>query len=266
MQNENLKNLYKAGLGFLIILSLFFVLKVLTEWKNYRASTMPMNSITVNGHGEILAVPDTASISFSVESSKSTQQASSNDINAKMAKILEFLKSSGIEEKDIKTQNYSSNPKYSASMPCPVYYPADGASTGFYPPCLPTESKIIGYTVSQNVTVKVRKVDDASKIIDGINKIGVMNMSGPNLAIDDEEVLKAQARKKAIEDAKTKAKALSQDLGVKLVRISSFYENSYNPYYEKAMYGDSMGSSVPSQIPKGEQTITADVSITYEIR
>ena len=137
------------------------------------------------------------------------------------------------------------------------------------PPCRQGESKIIGYTVSQSVNVKIRKIDDAGKIIDGINKIGVTNMSGPNLAIDNEDGLKAEARKKAIADAKAKAKVLAKDLDVDLGKIASFSESGNYPiYYAKAtMSLDSAnGAPAPAIIPKGENTISSDVTITYEIR
>jgi len=264
MQDENLKNLYRAGLGFLVILSLFFVVKLLTEWRSYgMMGSSGANTITLSGHGEVQAVPDIATVYFTVESSKATQAESSTEVNTKMGKILEFLKTSGVEEKDIKTEGYTSYPKYSNPTPCPVYY-----DTMIYPPCRAGESKITGYTVSESVTVKVRKVDDASKIIDGINKIGVTNMSGPNFTIDDEDALKAEARKKAIDDAREKAKALAKDLGVRLGRISSFSEGGGyggSMYYAKEMSLDSAGCA-PAQLPKGENTISSDVTITYEIR
>ena len=264
MQNENLKNLFRAGLAFLVILSFFFVVKLLSEFKSYRMmGSSAANVITLSGHGEVQAVPDIASIYFSVESSKATQNASSDEVNVKMGRILELLKTSGIEEKDIKTDNYNSYPKYSYPEPCPIYI---NETT---PPCRTGESKIIGYTVSQSVTMKVRKVDDASKVFDGINKIGVMNMSGPNFTVDDEDGLKAEARKKAIDDARKKAEVLAKDLGVRLGRISNFSENgNYFPmYYGKAeMMAADSATPAPSQIPKGENTITSDVTITYEIR
>jgi uncharacterized protein len=266
MPNEYVKNLYRAGLAFMVILSLFFVVKLFSEWRSYgMMGSSEANTITLSGHGEVQAVPDIAGIYFTVESSKATQAAASEEVNTKMAKVLELLKTSGIEEKDIKTEGYNSYPKYSNPEICPMYYD----QRAIMPPCRSGESKITGYTVSQSVNVKVRKVDDASKVFDGINKIGVMNMSGPNLTIDDEDALKAEARKKAIEDAKTKAEALADDLGVRLGRIASFSEGGGygGVYYAKAeMMSSDAGAPAPSIIPKGENTISSDVTITYEIR
>lgn len=262
IKEEYKKNLYGASTMLLLVLTLFVGIKFVSEIRNYNVKDGVSNTITLTGHGEVQAVPDIATVYFTVESSKATQKESSDEVNTKTKSILDFLKTVDVAEKDIKTDNYSSYPKYSNPTPCPMYY-YEGM-----PPCR-TESKIVGYTVSQSITVKVRKVDDASKVIDGINKIGVTNMSGPTLAIDNEDGLKAEARKKAIDDAKTKAEALARDLGVRLGRIASFSEsgNNYPMMYKGvAMMESSADASVPSNIPKGENTISSDVTIVYEIR
>jgi uncharacterized protein YggE len=263
---ESSRKFYKTLVILGIILSLYFAVKFLSEVRSYNMmGSSGANTITLTGHGEVQAVPDIATINFSIESSETTQAIASEKVNTKTKNVLEFLNSSGIAEKDIKTDNYSSYPKYSNPDPCPIYYQG-----GIMPPCRVGESKIIGYTVSQGITVKIRKVDDAPKIIDGINKIGVTNMYGPNLAIDDEDALKAIARKEAIDDAREKAKVLAKDLGVRLGRITSFNESADYPYpimYNKAMSADAGAmESAPAQIPKGENTISSDVTITYEIR
>jgi len=265
MQDEYIKNLYRVALAFLVILSLFFVVKLLAEWKSFgMMGSSEANTITLSGHGEVTAVPDIASVYFIVESSKATQVASSDEVNTKTKTIVDFLKSSGVADNDIKTEGYNSYPKYSNPTPCPLYI----TQGGMMPPCRESESTIVGYVVSQNVSVKIRKVDDASKIIDGINKIGVTNMSGPNLAIDHEDGLKAQARKQAIADAKSKAESLANDLGVSLGRVANFSESGNYPmmYAGKTMMADSASVPVPTQIPIGENTITSDVTVTYEIK
>src|SRR3990167_6240311 len=166
MQAEYIKNLYRASLVFIVILSLFFAVKLLAEFRAYgMMGSSEANTITLSGHGEVEAVPDIASVYFTIESSKATQSASSDEVNTKTKKILDFLKSSGAEERDIKTENYSSYPKYSNPEPC---YQSSNFSEIM--PCRPVESKIVGYTVSQSISVKIRKVDDSSKIIDGDRK------------------------------------------------------------------------------------------------
>ncbi len=259
--NKRFIKICTAFIAILCVCAVVVLFKIVSN--DDLGANIPPNTISFSGHGEVQAVPDIATIYFTVEASKGTQGEASDEVNTKTKKILDFIKSSGVAERDIKTEGYNSYPKYSNPEVCPMYY-----GQGIMPPCRVGESKIIGYTVSQSITVKVRKVDDASKVIDGINKIGVTNMSGPNLTIDNEDTLKAEARQKAIDDAKAKAKELASQLGVHLEKISNFSEGGNYPImYGKAeaMSADSV-APVPSQIPKGENTISSDVTITYEIR
>ena len=252
-----------------IFIGLLCLLAVAGIYGSIHGSSRGNNNVTQNviafaGHGEVKAVPDIASVYFTIEASDSTQVAASNTVNTKEKSILDFLKSSNIVEQDIKTEGYSSYPKYSNPTPCPIYY-----GTGSITPCTQAESKIIGYTVSESVTATIRKVDDASKIIDGVNKIGVTNMSGPNFSIDNEDSLKTQARKIAIDDAKARAKELANQLGVSLGNITSFSESGNYPgpiMYAKALSASSAATPAPAQLPTGQSTISSDVTITYEIK
>ncbi len=249
----------------LIILCVYF--GVLTAKSMDNGPKDVQNTITVTGHGEVTAVPDLATIYFTVESSKDTQKAAGEEVNGKVKNILAFLKDNDIADKDIKTDAYNSYPKYSQQRPCPVYYgaPVDVA------PCEVGESKIIGYTVSQSITVKIRKIDDSlSTVIDGINKFGVTNMNGPSMTIDKQDDLKVEARKKAIDEAKKKAKVLAKDLGVRLGDVTSFSENGggYPMYFAKSevMMDSAAGSAPTPELPKGENTISSDITIVYEIK
>lgn len=220
-------------------------------------------SISVNGEGEVLARPDVATFSFSVTAKENTasvaQQKSAEATNA----IMEYLKGKGIEDRDIKTQYYNLNPRYE--------YPDTRCTEWSCPPV--GEPKLIGYEVTQSIEVKVRTIDDAGMLIAGVGELGATNVSGLTFTIDDEETLRGQAREAAIEDAKEKMQKLESELGVKVVRIVSFYEegNDYYPYYGYGM-GGAMAESASydamksAPIPTGENTITSRVSITYEVR
>jgi len=95
------------------------------------------------------------------------------------------------------------------------------------------------------------------------------DLNGPNFAIDNEDSLKDSARKLAIDEAKLKAKNLAKDLGIRLGKITSFSENGNYPVpmYAKTMTSDTaVGASAPAQLPVGENIISSDVTITYEIK
>src|SRR3989338_8607812 len=248
MPNEYIKNLYRAGLGFIIIISLFFAVKLVSEWKSYRMSG-GYNSITLSGHGEISAVPDIANVYFTIRKDGKTVKEAQEAVAKVEKNSLDFLKANGIAEKDIKTTNVSFNPKYEYKYDNQIMIPC---SEWGCPP-RPGKNVISGYEAYESITVKVRNTDDVGKIMQGLGGLGVSDLSGPNFSIDDEDALKAQARKEAINDAKEKAESLAKDLGVRLGRISNFSENGNYPImYGKAMM-DSVVSSAPAPavIPKG---------------
>ncbi len=222
---------------------------------------MPV-SISVTGNGEVVAIPDIATFSFTVAAKETTATAAQTKSTEVLNKILGYLKEKGVEEKDIKTEYYNLSPRYE--------YGDTRCTEWGCPP--QTEPTIIGYEVSQSVTVKVRKTDDAGMLISGVGEFGAQNVSSVSFTIDDDEKLKAEAKSKAIADAKTKAEKLAQDLGVRIVRMSGYWENedSY-PYYGYGMGGGEMmeasydmKSSAP--LPMGENTITAQVNVTYEVK
>ena len=228
------------------------------------AGINPSNTIQITGKGEVFAAPDIANISFSVTKEAKTVKDAQAQVSVLVDKTLIFLKDSNIAERDIKTEGYSSYPKYDYKYDNDVYC---GAYTC---PPRPTNPVIIGYEVSQNISLKIRKIDDVGKILEGLGKIGMTNMQGPDFSIDNEDKIRDEARQKAIKDAKEKAETLARDLGIRLVRIVSFNESGDFPiYYAKAelMSADSGGAAAPSpELPIGENKIISNVTITYEIR
>ncbi len=268
--NDYMKNLYRAVLVFLVILSLFFVVKVLSEFRDYKNADRGFNSITLSGHGEVSAVPDIANVTFNIQKEAKTVKEAQEAVALVEKSALETLTTNKVADKDIKALNASFNPKYEYQQKlCPKVVGPDGVVTPSYY-CGGGKQVLVGYEAYESVSVKVRDVDTVGKIMQDLGALGVTDLSGPNFAIDDENVLQAEARKKAIDDAQTKAKALAKDLGVSLGKIMSYSDSgSYPmPMYERAgmMAFDSAKVSAPAQLPKGENTISSDVSITYEIR
>jgi uncharacterized protein YggE len=258
-------NLLKMGGLVGILLCVYLGTQIIAQIKGFNyigGGATAASTMSFDGKGEVTAAPDLATVSFSiVETSKVVKDAQAK-VTTKEAAVLAFLDKSGIAKKDIKTESYSSYPKYDYGTPC--YYYNNGI------PCRQESPTITGYEVSENISVKVRDLTQAGDIVKGIGAVGVSNMSGPNFTIEKEDALKAQARKMAIDDAKAKAESLAKDLGVKLVRIVNFSENGNYPImYGKTMSMDA-GVSAPAapspQLPTGENKITSNVTITYEIR
>ncbi len=211
-------------------------------------------SIPVTGKGEVLAVPNIASFTYSVvESGKDVAEAQDKATKKNNA-IIDYMKSKEVEAKDIKTSSYSAYPKYE-------YNPTSG------------KQNLVGYEVNMSVTVKVRKTENAGEILSQVGTWGVSYVSGLDFTLDDIDELKRQARDLAIEDAREQAREIAKKLGVRLGDLVSYYEME-DPYYPAPMYDSYYGmeksavaqSAVAPQIEAGEQKITSRVSISFELK
>src|SRR3989338_9684199 len=274
MKNNNeSNNCHFCGHGFgkfiIAVLGLFLIffiaVKIAKDIKAYdyigRDVSSP-NTISVSGKGEIVAKADIATFTFNVlEESPDVSDAQSRAAK-KINDIIQFLKNNGIEEKDIKTINYNIYPRYD--------YIKLPEKSQIIPP-VRDNRVLIGYEVNQGIEVKVRKIDSAGTVLSGVGNLGASNVSGLNFSIDEEDKLRKEARDLAIEDARENGKILARSLGVKVVRIINFSESGYFPIYREKfgaadMYMSVGGASSVPEIPTGENKITSQVNIVYEIR
>jgi uncharacterized protein len=262
LTTDEIKKVLRYSLILIFLLSLFLAVKTLAEFKALKhigSDTPPQNVITVKGKGEVFAVPDVAEFSFTVREEGGSVKVAQDKASEKLNEAVNFLKASDVEERDYKTTAYHINPKYEYQTgPCLIG------------PCPPGRQVIVGYQVSQTITAKVRNTDKVGEIVQGIGDIRVTHLSDFRLTIDDEESLKAEARKLAIEDAKNKAKILSDDLDVKMVRLVTFSESEPFRGLEYGFGGDTLSlpaklESAP-EIPVGENRIVSEVFLTYEIK
>lgn len=264
MNNQSFLSLwYVQALLALILVALLTSLFAYTKLtlREAKYGQYGMTSITVRGEGEVMARPDIGAFSFSVTAEAADAASAQNDSAEKTNAILGYLEEAGVEEKDVKTSGYSLNPKYK--------YETSVCSPNMY--CPPGEPVIDGYTVTQTVEVKVRDLDKAGDLISGTGERGATNISGLSFTVDDTSNLKADAREAAIADAKEKAAVLADELGVRLIRIMSYYEEEGYPM-PYAYGGDAMMSArseaavVAPSFPTGESETKSVVSITFEVR
>lgn len=233
---------------FIFMLTVFVAVKTVIEVKSLKRAGSQVNTINISGEGKVFAKPDIGQVSLSVVESAKTVDAAQSAATKAMNDVVKFLQSSGVAEKDIKTTEYSINPLYD--------YP-DGRRVDR------------GYEVRQGLTVKIRTLEDAGKIVSGAAERGANQIGGISFTTEDPTLLKEEARRKAIEDARAKAKVLARDLGIRLGDVVSFNESGggYPIFYGKAM-GIGMGGdevSVP-EIAPGENEIIVNVTVSFEIR
>lgn len=197
--------------------------------------------------------PDVAILSVGVETEAKTVAEAQDMADTAMADVLQALKDSGIADNDIQTQYFSIYPVRNYVM-----------ETG--------EQNLTGYRVSNTLTVKIRKVKDAGKIIDAVttavgNYIIINNIS---FTVEDPTDYQKEAREKALDNAKVKAQEIADKAGLTLGEPTFINEtSSFSPYYSSQVMAIPapviMGGGATS-ISAGETEITIYIQVAYDIK
>lgn len=242
----------------------------------YGKSIQPSSfrSFSAAGEGKIVAIPDVAVFTFSVVSEGDKDVAALQTKNTdKVNKAIEFVKSNGVDAKDIKTQGYDLSPRYQNST-CREVSAINLSATAGAPVskvCPPAE--IVGYTITQTIQVKARDFTKVGDILSGVVSRGVNDVSQLAFQIDDPSAVQEQAREQAIQKAKDRAKKIASAAGFKLGRLLSVDEG-YTPYrvYNSKTDSSAGGAMALENAPApaltvepGSQEVSVDVTLRYEI-
>lgn len=202
--------------------------------------------IWVSGEGKVTVVPDVAILNVGVESQALTVTEAQQKAADAMTAVMDELERQGVAEKDITTQNFSIQPV--------TRWKDD-------------EQILEGYRVTNMVTVKIRDVDNAGTVIDAVVQAGgdLIRVNGISFTVDDPTLYYAEAREKAMVDAKAKAQQLANVAGIKLGDPTYITESgAYTPY--RYDYAESMAvPAATTPISAGEIEITLAVQVAYSI-
>lgn len=211
------------------------------------AGVTNMRQVTVVGTGEISGTPDTARVEIGVEVTAATTSEAISQNNAQVAAVINKLKELGIADADIQTSNFNMYANYDENG-----------------------REIVGYNVSNMVSVTIRNLEQAGTLLDQVVQVGANRIYGVTFSVDDPTALIAQSRDRAIENARAKAEQMAQLSGASLGEVLVITENLGSepipmPYGKGGgMPAAEQAASVPVQA--GEQSFMANVQVTYELR
>lgn len=207
-------------------------------------------TITLSGHGETKIAPDMAFVTSGVMSQAATAAEALAANTQTMNGLFAALKAAGIAETDIQTSNFSVQPRYDFG-------------NGTSPP------KLIGYEVSNSVTVTVRKLADLGPLLDRLVSAGSNQIQRIGFDVAKPDAALDAARELAAADATRKAKVYAAAMGVDLGKVLSISEGAgQRPQPPLLRAGPMMAdaASAPVPVAAGEQSLSADVTVTWEIR
>src|SRR3989338_3470101 len=242
---RELKTSLLTAFGILLVFFLYTKLAGPIPFSVNSIQTTKTNLFSVSGAGKATGIPDTAQISVGVTKTASTVNTAKDSVNSSANKIIDDLKKLGIPDKDIETTNYSINPNYDYAL---------GKQT------------INGYTVTQTLEINIAPIDVANKAVDTATADGANLVGGINFTFNDKtkKDLENKARTEAVKMAKEKAGSLAKATGIRLGRIVDVQESgNFEPRPIMMAQGLELKSE-DTQLQPGENSITIDITLSYE--
>ncbi len=218
-------------------------------------------TVSVSGHGQVNVPPDTASVTIGIDVIQPTLAEAQEQATTQATAVIEALKGAGIADEDIQTAYFSVTilRDYDAAA-------AVGATPGSEN-ADPTQ--ITGFEIMNQLQVTVRDTDMLGNLLDEAVTAGANSINGVTFYVDDQTAAASEARRLAVEDARTKAEELAAAAGLTLGSVVSIAEGTLSPIPPPvfAATGDEMAmaeAAVPVQ--PGSSTIAVDVSMTFALR
>ena len=210
----------------------------------------PIESVTVSGTGRSTVTPDRFTFNVGVQTMSATVDDAVTENNRRVASVIAALKKAGAQDKDIQTSQFS-------------IYPQQDYQQGKLP-------RIVGYQVSNNISVRSTKVAEAGRLLGIAVAAGVNNSSGINFEVSDPAKGREQGLRAAFDDARAKASLLAQAAGRNLGRALLISEGIHQqePPPRPMMRTMAMEAQASADIPveSGSQEVTFTVTVTFELR
>jgi len=236
-----------VGYTTLLIL-LLFIIYLLTFGKNVKGSTE--GEVSVEGFATITTSPNVANVSFELSSRAKTASEAKEANDSMQMKMGEVLKKYDIQEKDLKMNYINIRPYYDH---------------------INGRSEIVGYIAQKTITIKIKEIEKYNTFIDDLLKIGISNVSSVEFTLEDVNLIRNQAREKALEAAREKAELYSKTLGKKIVDVVQISElDSGVRYNQVANYrnvrknaGLAMDETANKEEERGSIAVNASLFVVF---
>jgi len=212
-------------------------------------SIQPETTLNISATGSVQAEPDIAFVTAGVQSEAKTAKDAMAQNSAAMNGVFTALKQANIADKDMQTSNFSLSPKYNYSS----------RSNNESP-------RITGYTASNQVTVKVRDLENLGTTMDTLVEAGGNTFSGLRFGLNDDKAVKDEARALAMAEAMSRAKIYADAAGYEVARIVTLSESGGarpQPMMEMARM---RSADVATSIASGEVGYNITVNVMFELR
>ncbi|MCH4178703.1 MAG: SIMPL domain-containing protein [Megasphaera sp.] len=204
--------------------------------------------INVTGYAQQEVAPDTAYITIGMESTDGDAQKARSQNNVVMNQVSSAVQAMGIAKTDMKTTGFNISPNYDEK----------------------NRNKIVSYTVTNNLQIKVTDLDMVTRIISKAGNAGANNVRGLRFTTERADQIRSNLIKEAVVNGRRAADAAATAAGGSLGRVKEINVSGNSPSYERS-YGmqginfasAKMADSTP--IEAGTTTMSETVTMTFYI-
>ena len=207
----------------------------------------PSPRLDVTGVGEVYVAPDEAVLTLGVRAEAERAGDAFDAAAASMRTVVETVGALVAQER-IRTTRLALEPRYD-------YDAAGGAP------------RLVGYEATATLEIRVDEPGDVGAVLDAAVAAGANEVVGIGWVVEDENAVRQQALDAAVDDARTNAQQVAEELGVTLgaplsVRIRAEESRPPPVMYERAAAEDTDGGM---PVLGGEQTYRAEVDVTFRL-
>jgi uncharacterized protein len=201
--------------------------------------------VVTTGVGEASAAPDRASIYIGVQTRATTAQAASNDNARRVRAVMDTIRAMGIPQSQVQTANYGVQPEMA------------------YPNQQPQTPRVVAYTVTNSVVVRLNRVDDVGRVIDAALAKGANEISSLQFTSSKADSLRAAALVGAVADARAQAESMARAAGGTLGALLELNTSSVPIRPMPVMASFAARAGVPTPITPGDQTVSASITARW---
>lgn len=204
-------------------------------------------TITVNGQGTVETAPDMATVTLGVTRTAPEAGEALDATSEAVAEVIARLEDLNIAPQDMQTSGLNLQPIWSREV-------KNGTQS----------REITGFSASNQLTVRVRELNDLGVLLDAVVQEGANTFAGLRFSLQDPASALADARAAAVRDAMMKAGQIADAAEVTLGPVLSITENGGMPRpVNMEMSTARMSDSVP--VVAGEVSLSVSVSMRFAI-
>ncbi|NQY97083.1 MAG: SIMPL domain-containing protein [Henriciella sp.] len=211
-------------------------------------SIQPETTLSISASGSVNREPDIAFLNAGVQTQGKTAQEAMTANSAAMNGVFDALAAADIDRRDMQTSNFSLQPQYDYS----------NRENG--------QPRLTGYQASNQLSVKVRDLDNLGETMDALVSAGGNTFSGLNFALEDDRAAKNAARDLAMKEAIARAELYAAASGYEVARVVTISESGGMRPQPMAMMAEARSVDRSTPIASGEVGYSITVNVTFELR